>query len=273
MIILQMIVLQMIKLEHINRTFIVGDESVHALQDINLSIESGEYISIMGPSGSGKSTLLNAIGLLDQPNSGSYFLEGINVTDLNNKQQADIRLHNMGFVFQFFQLVPRLTAIENIELPLMLAGVEPADRLHRVTSALADLGISERGKHRPDQLSGGQRQRVAIARATIMQPMVILADEPTGNLDRAAGAEVVNILEDLNRKGITLLVVTHDPELGKRATRHIRMVDGAITEDVSDYPTALETKVDSKLEKNSTQAKAINASDGNKGDKNNHEIR
>ena len=272
-LVLQIIVLQMIKLENINRTFIVGDESVHALQDINISIEAGEYISIMGPSGSGKSTLLNALGLLDQPNSGSYFLEGINVTDLNNKQQADIRLHNIGFVFQFFQLVPRLTAIENVELPLMLAGVEPADRLHRVTTALADLGISERGKHRPDQLSGGQRQRVAIARATIMQPTVILADEPTGNLDRAAGAEVVNILEDLNRKGITLLVVTHDPELGKRATRRIRMVDGAITEDVSNYPTALETKVDSKLENNSTQAKAINVSDGNEEVNNNHESR
>ena len=221
----------MIKLENINRIFEVGNESVHALQDINLSIANGEYISIMGPSGSGKSTLLNALGLLDQPNSGHYFLDGTNVTDLNDQQQADIRLHKMGFVFQFFQLIPRLSAAVNAALPLMLSGIPPNERQQRVEKVLQDLGISERSHHRPDQLSGGQRQRVAIARATIMQPMIILADEPTGNLDRASGADVVDILEALNKQGMTLLVVTHDPDLGKRAKRRIRMVDGCITED------------------------------------------
>jgi len=221
----------MITLENINRIFEVGDESVHALQDINLSIAAGEYISIMGPSGSGKSTLLNALGLLDQPNSGRYFLDGINVTDLNDQQQADIRLHKIGFVFQFFQLIPRLTAAANVALPLILAGIPITERQRRVEKVLQDLGMGERSQHRPDQLSGGQRQRVAIARATIMQPMIVLADEPTGNLDRSSGADVVDILETLNQQGMTLLVVTHDPDLGQRAKRRIRMVDGWITED------------------------------------------
>ena len=231
----------MIKLENINRIFEVGDESVHALQDINLSIEAGEYISIMGPSGSGKSTLLNALGLLDQPNSGRYFLDEINVTDLNDQQQADIRLHKMGFVFQFFQLIPRLSAAANVALPLILSGVPPNERQQRVEKVLQDLGIGERSQHRPDQLSGGQRQRVAIARATIMQPMIILADEPTGNLDRASGADVVDILEALNKQGMTLLVVTHDPDLGQRAKRRIRMVDGCITEDYLNKKKGLST--------------------------------
>lgn len=224
----------MIELQDINRIFEVGDEQVHALQHINLIIQPGEYISIMGPSGSGKSTLLNIIGLLDQPTSGKYLLDETNTTELNHRQQADIRLHKIGFVFQFFHLVPRLSAAKNIELPMILAGVEPAERRPRVNDLLKELGISDRGEHRPAQLSGGQRQRVAIARATIMQPSVILADEPTGNLDRASGEDVVDVLEELNRNGMTLLVVTHDPELGKRARRRLRMVDGYITEDIRD---------------------------------------
>ncbi len=221
----------MIKLEHIERVFLVGEEEVHALRDVYFSAAKGEYITIMGPSGSGKSTLLNILGLLDRPDGGTYELDDIITTSLDDKEQADVRRHKIGFVFQFFHLVPRLTAEQNVELPLVLAGVEKAKRKKRVLETLEAFGIGDRISHRPDQLSGGQRQRVAIARATIMQPTVILADEPTGNLDRASGNDVVNILEGLNKQGITLIMVTHDPELGMRAKRRIRMVDGCIEED------------------------------------------
>jgi putative ABC transport system ATP-binding protein len=201
--------------------------------DIDLTISSGEYVSIMGPSGSGKSTLLNVIGLLDRPDSGTYHLEGENMTTLGDAKQAALRRHKIGFVFQFFHLVPRLSAAENIELPMMLAGLAGSIRKERVNTMLQAFGLSDRAKHRPDQLSGGQRQRVAIARATIMQPHILLADEPTGNLDRVSGQEVINIIETLNEKGLTLIMVTHDPELGKRAGRRIRMVDGFIESDKS----------------------------------------
>jgi putative ABC transport system ATP-binding protein len=221
----------MIRLEQIERIFQVGEEEVHALRDINFSAAKGEYIAIMGPSGSGKSTLLNIIGLLDRPDSGTYELDNIKTTSLDDRQQADVRRHKIGFVFQFFHLVSRLTAEQNVELPLLLAGVDKAERSKRVVETLEAFGIGDRARHRPDQLSGGQRQRVAIARATIMKPSVILADEPTGNLDRASGNEVVHILEDLNQQGITLLMVTHDPELGERARRTIKMIDGRIEED------------------------------------------
>lgn len=231
----------MIELRNIDRVFDVGDEQVHALNNISLTIKPGEYISIMGPSGSGKSTLLNLLGLLDKPNNGSYYLDGINTIDLNDRQQAAIRLHKIGFVFQFFHLVPRLSAAKNIELPMILDGIEASTRKEKVAQRLHELGITERGEHRPDQLSGGQRQRVAIARATIMQPEIILADEPTGNLDRASGKDVVQVLEDLNRIGMTLLVVTHNPDLGKRAPRRIRMVDGAIEHDTNDPPAETRT--------------------------------
>ena len=218
----------MINLQHIERVFQVGDEEVHALRDVSMTAVGGEYIAIMGPSGSGKSSLLNILGLLDRPDSGSYELDGTRVSELDEKEQARIRRHKIGFVFQFFHLVPRLTAFDNVALPLMLAGIPQAERQARVTAALAAFGLANRAQHRPDQLSGGQRQRVAIARATIMQPSVILADEPTGNLDRNAGIEVVEILEELNRQGITLIIVTHDPELGRRARRQILMIDGRI---------------------------------------------
>ena len=219
----------MIRLLHVVRTFQVGDEEVHALRDVTLTMSAGEYIAIMGPSGSGKSSLLNIVGLLDRPDAGVYLLDNIKVTDLNEKEQADVRRHKIGFVFQFFHLVPRLTAAENIELPMLLAGTDPVERRQRVTEALAAFGLADRARHRPDQLSGGQR--VAIARATIMQPRVILADEPTGNLDRAAGMEVIDILEKLNKEGITLIMVTHDPELGDRAGRRLQMQDGRIITD------------------------------------------
>jgi putative ABC transport system ATP-binding protein len=221
----------MIRLANAERIFQVGDTEVHALRDVTFNAATGDYISIMGPSGSGKSTLLHIIGLLDQPDSGTLALDEVAVAGLDEKQQARLRREKIGFVFQFFHLVPRLTAAENIELPLVLAGLDHAERSLRVDAALTAFGLSDRARHRPEQLSGGQRQRVAIARATIMRPAVILADEPTGNLDRTAGHEVIDILENLNRQGMTLIMVTHDPELGQRARRCIRMVDGRIESD------------------------------------------
>ncbi len=221
----------MIELVHVHRVFAVGGEAVHALNDINLEIGAGAYVSIMGPSGSGKSTLLHILGLLDRPTEGHYRLDGEEVTALSDSAQAATRRDKIGFVFQFFHLVPRLSAAENIELPLVLAGVAPAERRARVQRILESVGLSDRARHKPDQLSGGQRQRVAIARATVMHPAVILADEPTGNLDRSSGREVTEVLEGLNREGMTLIVVTHDPQIGERAARQIHMIDGRIAGD------------------------------------------
>jgi putative ABC transport system ATP-binding protein len=221
----------MIVLEDINRIFQVGDQQVHALDNINLSIQPGEYLSLMGPSGSGKSTLLNILGLLDKPSSGRYMLEGREVTSLSDEEQARVRGETIGFVFQSFHLVPRMTAFENVELPLVLAGIAPALRRERVDRILEQLDLTDRAHHRPDQLSGGQRQRIAIARSTIMKPSLLLADEPTGNLDSKSGADVVQVLEKLNAGGITLVVVTHDGDIGKRARRRLRMVDGRIVQD------------------------------------------
>ena len=221
----------MIALSHIHRDFQVGDQTVHALDDVNLTIGAGEYLSVMGPSGSGKSTLLNLIGLLDRPTSGIYYLDGRDVTALSDRQQAQVRNRRIGFVFQAFHLVPRLSAAENVELPLILAGVPAPERRKRVERVLAALDLSDRSHHKPDQLSGGQRQRVAIARATVMRPAVLLADEPTGNLDHGSGQGVVRILERLNAEGITLIVVTHDPETGRRARRRLRMLDGRLESD------------------------------------------
>ncbi|MCZ6561201.1 MAG: ABC transporter ATP-binding protein [Gammaproteobacteria bacterium] len=221
----------MIYLERINRIFEVGDQQVRALADVNLSIAKGEYLAIMGPSGSGKSTLLNILGLLDQPSSGKYQLDGQETTEMNDEQLARIRGGKIGFVFQFFHLIGRLSAAENIELPLILAEEAPAERKQKVQEILHKVGLEDRAHHRPDQLSGGQRQRVAIARATITRPNVLLADEPTGNLDSTSGNEVIELLEELNDSGLTVLVVTHDPTVGDRARRKIKMVDGAIVVD------------------------------------------
>ncbi len=221
----------LIELTGVERVFRLGDSEVHALHEMSLAVAAGEYIAVMGPSGSGKSTLLNIVGLLDRPNAGHYLLEGRDVTTLSAEEQARVRSHRIGFVFQSFHLVPRLTAAENIALPMMLAGIPAKERAVRVAKALADYGLAERAHHRPDQLSGGQRQRVAIARATIMQPALILADEPTGNLDRATGEEVVRLLEELNARGVTLIVVTHDQVLGARARRRVLMRDGAVIAD------------------------------------------
>jgi putative ABC transport system ATP-binding protein len=218
----------MIELAHIRRTFQVGEQTVKALDDISLSIARGEYVSVMGPSGSGKSTLLNVIALLDQPSEGRYLLNGHPVTQLSDDELAKVRRENIGFVFQFFHLIPRLTAAENIEMPLILAGVASKERKQRVAKALAEVGLENRAHHKPDQLSGGQLQRVAIARAMIMKPEILLADEPTGNLDSQSGKEIIELLESLNHQGVTLMIITHDPSIGGRAARKIRIVDGKI---------------------------------------------
>jgi putative ABC transport system ATP-binding protein len=222
----------MINLTDIHRDFLVGDQTVHALDDVNLTIESGDYVSIMGPSGSGKSTLLNVLGLLDRPSSGAYLLDGRETTQLNDDELAHTRARKIGFIFQSFHLVPRLTAFENIELPMMLAGIAPAERKPRVQALLDSLSLQDRSHHTPNQLSGGQRQRVAIARAMVMQPTVLLADEPTGNLDHKSGEDVLAAIEAMNANGITLIVVTHDTEVSYRAKRNVRMRDGRIVEDV-----------------------------------------
>jgi putative ABC transport system ATP-binding protein len=223
----------MIQLNAISRIFTMGDQEVRALNHIDLTITQGEYLSVMGPSGSGKSTLLNIIGLLDQPDSGKYLLENRDVTALSESEQARVRRERIGFIFQSFHLIPRLTAAENIELPLILEGLSVVERKARVKAVLEQTGLSDRSNHRPAELSGGQRQRVAIARATILNPAVLLADEPTGNLDHKTGAEVVALLEKLHEQGTTVIVVTHDRELGSRARRRIQMRDGEIVQDES----------------------------------------
>jgi putative ABC transport system ATP-binding protein len=224
----------MMELSGIRREYVVGEEIVHALDGVDLTIEPGEYVSIMGPSGSGKSTLLNVLGLLDRPTSGTYRLQGEDVSNLDDDALAASRQRHIGFVFQFFHLIPRLTALENVELPLVLTGAAPRERRERAASILESVGLKARLGHRPDQLSGGERQRVAIGRAIVMQPSFLLADEPTGNLDTRSGNEIVQILEQLNRDGIAVLIVTHDPAIGDRANRHLKLRDGKIVADVSE---------------------------------------
>lgn len=221
----------MMRLRGICRDYSVGDQVVHALDQVDLDVAAGEYISIMGPSGSGKSTLLNVLGLLDRPTAGTYTLAGNAVADLDDDALAALRQAKIGFIFQSFHLISRMTGLENVELPMLLAGQAPRARRERAAEMLEKVGLKTRMSHRPDQLSGGQRQRVAIARSIVMQPDVLLADEPTGNLDSKSGTEVVGILEQLNAQGLALLVVTHDLNLGERAARQIKMVDGRISAD------------------------------------------
>jgi len=221
----------MIELRGITRDFLVGGRTLRALTGIDLTLPGGDYLSIMGPSGSGKSTLLNIVGCLDHPTAGTYFIDGRDIASLGEVELSRIRGHRIGFVFQSFHLVPRLTAAGNVELPMIFAGVDRFERGKRVTRALESVGLADRANHRPEQLSGGERQRVAIARAIVMGPELILADEPTGNLDTASGKEVILLLEELNSRGLTLVVVTHDPSIGARAARQIRLVDGLIVED------------------------------------------
>ncbi len=220
----------MIALRGIRRDYDIGGRPVHALAGVDLDLADGDYVSIMGPSGSGKSTLLNILGCLDRPTAGSYRLDDREVAGLDENELALVRRNRIGFVFQSFHLVPRLTAAGNVELPMIFAGIDPAERRQRAEEALVSVGLADRTQHTPDQLSGGERQRAAIARAVVMRPGILLADEPTGNLDSLSGSEVVALLERMNASGLTLIVVTHDPAIGSRASRTIRLADGAIVE-------------------------------------------
>lgn len=218
----------MIELEDIRRTFVLGDSEVHALAGVSAAIDAGEHVAIMGPSGSGKTTLLNLLGCLDRPTSGVYRLDGERVSDLSDAELTQVRRHKIGFVFQSFHLVPRLSAAENVELPMLFAGLPAAERRSRVAAALDRVGLSPRAAHRPDALSGGERQRAALARAIVMRPAMLLADEPTGNLDTRSGDVVLDLMGELNDAGQTLVVVTHDPRVARRADRLLVLVDGEI---------------------------------------------
>jgi|TARA_B100001105_G_scaffold135973_1_gene108898 putative ABC transport system ATP-binding protein len=221
----------MIQLKNLSREFQVGNQVVHALDSVDLVISEGEYISIMGVSGCGKTTLLNILGLLDTPSSGDYVLSGIDTSEMNDDEMAHIRSTKIGFVFQSFHLIPRLTAAENIEIPMILAGISRDERAAKVAKALSRVNLSDRSDHRPEQLSGGQRQRVAIARSIVMEPKVLLADEPTGNLDSTSGSEIIDLIEELNQGGLTLIVVTHDKEISRRSDRIVELLDGKIITD------------------------------------------
>jgi putative ABC transport system ATP-binding protein len=217
-----------IRLEGISRTYQLGGQPVHALDGITEHIQPGEHVAIMGPSGSGKSTLLNVLGCLDRPDAGEYWLNGREVGTLSDEELTAVRRNLIGFVFQSFHLIPRLTAAENVELPMVFAGLSRAERRQKVEAALAAVALSDRMDHRPDQLSGGERQRVALARSTVMGPRVLLADEPTGNLDTTSGRQILELLDRMNEEGITLVVVTHDPSVARRADRVIVLVDGRV---------------------------------------------
>ncbi len=222
----------MIRVEDLWRTYLMGDHELHALRNVSEEIADGEYVAIMGPSGSGKSTLLNIVGCLDSPSRGRYFLAGEDVADFDEDALAETRLRRIGFIFQSFHLVPRLNSLQNVELPMIFAGIPPGERRVRAESALAAVGLTDRIEHKPNELSGGEKQRVAIARATIMGPGLLLADEPTGNLDTRSGARVLDLLGDLHRQGRTLIVVTHDPAVARRADRVVVMRDGEIAKRV-----------------------------------------
>jgi putative ABC transport system ATP-binding protein len=221
----------MIELKDITKVYQMGTQTVHALRGIDLTIEDGELVAIMGPSGSGKSTLMNIIGCLDLPTSGSYHLDEIDVSSMSDDQQAGVRNRRIGFVFQQFNLLARTSALKQVSLPLMYAGMGRKDRTERAEEALASVGLQDRMDHRPDELSGGQQQRVAIARALASQPSIILADEPTGALDTQTGAEILDIFEKLYERGITVVMVTHDPEVAARSRRTVMLRDGLVVED------------------------------------------
>jgi len=218
----------MIRLEGIWKTYFMGEQRLDALHDVWEEIEAGENIAIMGPSGSGKSTLLNILGCLDRPSQGEYFLDDRPVAELDSDELAHVRLDNIGFIFQSFHLIPRMNALANVALPMIFAGIPMSERNQRAGAALKSVGLEDWADHRPSELSGGQKQRVAIARATVMQPRLLLADEPTGNLDTQSGRQVLEHLGELNRRGLTLLTVTHDPNVARRADRVIVLRDGEI---------------------------------------------
>lgn len=221
----------MINIEGLNKIYQTGDIKVHALRDVTFEIKTGEFVAVMGPSGSGKSTLMNIIGCLDRPTGGSYILDQEEIASLDGVQLGHIRNRKIGFVFQTFNLLPRLTALRNVELPMLYARVPRDERRNRAMEALTRVGLADRVHHRPNELSGGQKQRVAIARALVNKPAVILADEPTGNLDTCAGEEIIDIFQELNREGVTVLLVTHEREIGEHTGRIISFRDGRLVKD------------------------------------------
>jgi putative ABC transport system ATP-binding protein len=226
--------MSLIRLQNISRRYQMGTEMVHALRGVSLEIARGEYVAIMGPSGSGKSTLMNLLGCLDTPTDGSYELNGTHVSEMDDNDLAEIRNREIGFVFQTFNLLPRATALRNVELPLVYAGIPAEERKKTALGALTQVGLADRVHHKPNELSGGQRQRVAIARALVNNPAILLADEPTGNLDSKTGNEIMGLFEDLSQKGHTIIVVTHEEDIALRSRRIIRLRDGLIA---SDQPT------------------------------------
>lgn len=223
--------MKLIRLRSLARRYQMGGETIHALRDVSLEIERGEYVAIMGPSGSGKSTLMNVVGCLDTPSSGSYELNGTDVSEMNDNELADIRNREIGFVFQTFNLLPRSSALRNVELPLIYAGCPADDRQEIARGCLERVGLADRLTHKPNELSGGQRQRVAVARALVNRPSILLADEPTGNLDTKTGAEILGLFDDLSRQGHTIIVVTHEEEVARHARRIVRIRDGLIAAD------------------------------------------
>ena len=223
--------MELLKIRDIKRDFKLGSETLHVLKGIDLTIEKGEYVALMGPSGSGKSTFMNILGCLDTPTSGTYILNGKDVSHLSDNELAEIRNKEIGFVFQTFNLMPRSTALENVALPMVYAGKKQDERTERATEVLAQVGLSDRMSHKPNELSGGQRQRVAVARAMVNKPSIILADEPTGNLDSKTSVEIMNLFDDIHSQGNTVILVTHEEDIAQHAHRIIRLRDGLIESD------------------------------------------